>query len=332
MKTKKQDFDFEGALFLYPDRVGWLRANELYDIFEGMHPEDRSSINSTDLYFICKKPRLRIVEDSLFFKNNSLHIGFELSLKEGLKQQFLVINNYPLSEPLFHINQSNNSRVNHNQGTGTMPIEWLLYYLMDGINAQDPSLWFKQFEYKYVNNFEVLYIGKSFIKDGRSAFDRVKKHEKLQEIMSNILTNDPYNEVFVMFIEMSEAKVIFASKEKNYSQNVECTQLKELTHRANIPKEQLLSIAEACLIRYFEPEYNKNLKENFPSSDLKLLKECYDYDFSTIVTEIGTEYIRCNTYSKKISPSNRHIARFDLNNGEERPNIFRFSETLDTPK
>ena len=96
-----------------------------------------------------------------------------------------------------------------------MPIEWLLYYLMHGMHVEKPHIWFKQFEYKYVNSFEVLYRGKRLLKEGvRSAFDRVRKHEKLQEIISYILTNRTFmmKFFFVMFIEMSEAKGIFVSE------------------------------------------------------------------------------------------------------------------------
>lgn len=195
------------------------------------------TLSSTNLYFICKKPRLRVVEGLLYLKDNSLYIGFELSSKEGNKQQFWIINNYHSSEPTFTVSQSNRSRIHHDRGTGTMPIEGLLHYLMHGMHVENPNIWFKQFEYKYVNSFEVLYIGKSFLKEGvRSAFDRVRKHEKLQEIISYILTNEPYDEVFVMFIEMSEAKGIFVLKDKSSSQGLEYKLLKEMEHRANISK------------------------------------------------------------------------------------------------
>lgn len=328
MKTRNQDFPFEGTLIQYNDSgVTWLRANELYDVYKGMSPEDQISLNSTDLYFICKKPRLRIVEDSLYLKDGNLHIGFELSLKEGNKQEFWVIKNYPLTEAMFTVSQSNSARVNHTKGTGTMPIEMLLQHLMYGMHVEDPSLYFKQFEYKYINNFEVLYIGKSCIKKGNNAFKRVSKHEKLQEILSHVSTNEHHNEVFIMFFNMHESKGIFATKEK-FSHE----QLKELYKKKDIPKEQLLNIAEACLIRYFEPEYNKNLKKNFPSAELKLLKECYNCDYSAIATEIATEYIGCNTWSKKIPSKARHIAVFTLNDNEAKAQTSLFAETLNKYK
>ena len=138
MKAQDQDFIFEATLIQYNDRGYNLRSNELYDVYDGMHPDDQAGINSTDLYFICKKPRLRIITDSLYIKDNNLHIGFELSLKEGSAQQFCTINNYPLNKPRFKICQLNNSRIGYNQGTGTVPIEWLINYLCD-IHANNPS-------------------------------------------------------------------------------------------------------------------------------------------------------------------------------------------------
>src|SRR3546814_12337806 len=46
-----------------------------------------------------------------------------------------------------------------------------------------------------------------------------------------------------------------------------------------------LTLFEASLIRYFQPPFNREFKDSFPSTHLKILADCYEKDFSTL--EIG---------------------------------------------
>lgn len=89
-----------------------------------------------------------------------------------------------------------------------------------------------------------------------------------------------------------------------------------------LTQHQQICLAEAGLIRYFQPEYNEIYKESFPASDLKILSECYSLDFSALAVEINTEELRFNLYSKRVRAKNHHIANFDLINPSERLSFF----------
>jgi hypothetical protein len=77
----------------------------------------------------------------------------------------------------------------------------------------------------------------------------------------------------------------------------------DLVHYMSIRAEplsdaQAISIAEASLIRYFQPHYNPHFKGNYPTSDLQHLRDAYRLDYNVIITEIDTEDLCFSTLSK----------------------------------
>jgi hypothetical protein len=62
--------------------------------------------------------------------------------------------------------------------------------------------------------------------------------------------------------------------------------------RPSLREKNRVSLAEASLIKYFEPEYNKIYKTTFPSPKHKVLEELLRLDFSGLVVEINTENIK----------------------------------------
>ena len=78
-----------------------------------------------------------------------------------------------------------------------------------------------------------------------------------------------------------------------------------------LKKGQQISLAEAALIRYFQPKYNTIYKKKFPSRELKVLSQCYEYDFSALAVEINTDELRLSLYSDTVRPAMHHIANID---------------------
>jgi hypothetical protein len=63
-------------------------------------------------------------------------------------------------------------------------------------------------------------------------------------------------------------------------------------------EQEMITLYEASLIRYFSPEYNKEFKNSFPSTNLKVLQDCYEKDFSTVIAEINHDEIPFRLKSK----------------------------------
>ena len=51
-------------------------------------------------------------------------------------------------------------------------------------------------------------------------------------------------------------------------------------------EQERIALYEAALIRYFSPPFNKEFKNSFPSTNLKILQDCYEKDFAAVIAEI----------------------------------------------
>ncbi len=85
-----------------------------------------------------------------------------------------------------------------------------------------------------------------------------------------------------------------------------------------------VTLYEASLIRYFQPPFNKEFKESFPSTNLKLLKDCYDKDFSALISEICIDELPFKMTSGIVPPSQYHTAYFDLHEDDARKVFFEW--------
>lgn len=82
------------------------------------------------------------------------------------------------------------------------------------------------------------------------------------------------------------------------------------------------TLYEASLIRYFQPKFNKEFKESFPSTNLKVLADCYDKDFSAIMAEISIDELPFQLRSETIAAAPSHMAHHDLHTDAARKVFF----------
>jgi hypothetical protein len=79
---------------------------------------------------------------------------------------------------------------------------------------------------------------------------------------------------------------------------------------------------EAAFIRYFSPQFNKEFKNSFPSTNLKVLEDCYDKDFSAVFAEINIDGLPFQLCSESISAKHYHFAKHDLHKEKDRKAFF----------
>ncbi|KQW36829.1 hypothetical protein ASC76_19620 [Rhizobacter sp. Root404] len=173
-------------------------------------------------------------------------------------------------------------------------------------------------------HFDVLYIGQAYGKAGeRAALDRLEKHETLQKISLQIGA-PPGKQLTVLLLEVISANrmlTMFNPFAKDLSSGTERI-------RAGIDKlygtteKERVALYEASLIRYFQPRYNKDFKDSFPSTDMKVLKDCYDKDFSSIIAEINFDDLPWDLKSEQVPAAQSHIAKHSLHTAEERSMFF----------
>jgi hypothetical protein len=177
-------------------------------------------------------------------------------------------------------------------------------------------------EYEAVD-FKVLYIGQSFGESGsRNALDRLKKHETLQKIAVTGIP-DGYNLTILMLAIEAENRLVTIFNPWGKDKNQSSERIKKgLDKLFGTNEAERTTLYEASLIRYFQPKFNIEFKKSFPSTNMKLLAECYDKDFSALVAEISIDELPFRLFSEKVERKFSHMAMHDLHTDESRRVFF----------
>ncbi|GAA0189250.1 hypothetical protein GCM10009122_49190 [Fulvivirga kasyanovii] len=103
--------------------------------------------------------------------------------------------------------------------------------------------------------------------------------------------------------------------------------LKKLQKSASqrIPEGQELTVFEASLINYFQPEYNKEYKESFPSPDFKSYEEIYNTDFDYSHVTLDTYPVASRLFSNEVLERKYvHSKHFPLESNHDKKTLFEF--------
>ena len=172
-------------------------------------------------------------------------------------------------------------------------------------------------------NFEVKYVGQAYGQDGsRNAIDRLLKHETLQKIALKGVP-DGYRLSLLLLSVQPNTQLITTINPfaKNNDDGIARIQ-SGLEKLFNTSEEERVSLYEAALIRYFYPDFNKEFKDSFPSTNLKILQDCYNKDFCSVVAEICIDELPFRLWSQAIEPTHYHIAKHNLHKDEDRRMFF----------
>jgi hypothetical protein len=174
--------------------------------------------------------------------------------------------------------------------------------------------------------FKIDYIGQAFGKDGeRNALDRLLKHEKLQEIAVKGVDAD--HRLNLLLIEVAPANRIVtkfspAAKQPDTGGKRIAAGLDKLF---GTTERERIALYEAAMIRYFQPKLNQEFKDSFPSTNMKVLEDCYAKDFSAVVAEFAIDQIPYHLCSDRVEAKYYHMAYFDLHDDAGRKAFFSAS-------
>ncbi|EIJ0971233.1 hypothetical protein LH716_004333 [Vibrio vulnificus] len=171
--------------------------------------------------------------------------------------------------------------------------------------------------------FEVKYIGQAYGKNGsRNALDRLTKHETLQKISIKGVPDGYKLSLLLLEVEPSN-NLITAFTPNAISTGNENERIRSgLDKLYETTEAEQVSLFEAAMIKYFSPEYNKALKNSFPSTNLKILQDCYDKDISAVFAQICIDELPYKLFSDAVEPKLHHISKHDLHNDSERKVFF----------
>jgi hypothetical protein len=288
-------FDVEHALILYATSFFHLPARLLYDE-ESLKQYEHVS-KKCHIYIIGYLPKTKLLrgyqEDQdavLEFEIGSVKHDFKLPLPKGCRLESDDICPYAVNE----------------QGQKfSLPENAINFFLHQH------------------SKFEVKYVGQAYGKDGsRNAIDRLMNHETLQKIS---LTGVPDNyELQLLLLEVEPSpKLITALNPFAQQKDETGSRIKAgLDKLFNTSEQERISLYEAALIRYFYPQFNREFKDSFPSTRLKILHDCYEKDFSMISAEISFDELPFQLWSDAVPAKHSHMALHDLHDDKSRKAFF----------
>lgn len=296
MEKKEYKFASEGSVLMFLDKYQILQQTELKEYAK--HQKTFTEQNPCNLYFILKRPRVTIDPKSFQYDTDSICIDTLIQVQnQNLK--------FPIR--LANKNQSNKIRLD-------TEYPYSIFSLYDNndehLLTAKTAVLLDAMQYDFPINyplldFEVLYIGQSIGEDGkRTAIDRLYSHNTLQKIYSEAISRNPDSEIWLMLTSFRQKNVASVSGHINITEGTEKENFQRFLNFAKrdylaFSDQQKITFTEAALIRCFEPQYNIDYKDTFPSPSHSSYSECYKLDINAIVIQIDTSEIKRCLYTKK---------------------------------
>jgi hypothetical protein len=291
-------YDVEHALCMYALDFCTLQAEMIYD--KDAIASIASVANRCHVYIIGYTPRVEFVDAKKV--NSDLFLSFDVAGKPH-------VITYQVPEGSSLVQDDGCHFLRDSSGTRF----WLKdTEVLKGLRAVSTAA-----------SFEVMYVGQAYGKNGsRSAVDRLLKHETLQRIALVGPPKDHCITLLLLSIQSGNQLITAFNPFAKDSESGEQRIGQGLDKLFGTTEEERVSLYEAALIRYFNPHFNKEFKESFPSTNLKILRDCYDKDFSAVVAEICIDSLPYTLWSKSVLAQHYHIAKHDLHKAEDRKMFF----------
>lgn len=182
-------------------------------------------------------------------------------------------------------------------------------------------------------NFEVLYVGQAYGTEGdRIAPDRLAAHATLQKILAEcprdrqiwLIIGSISDENLFIEIDPRVPALTTDAEDKEHirtvTQAVECPEFRET---------QSVSLAEAAMIRYFQPPYNDIFKRQFPGRRHTILESLRRLDLLALVVEVQAQHMPLFLGSASVPSALYHEAKFYIHlDGTERQSDWAMRDFL----
>lgn len=283
--------------------------------FKNSHKDDKEYFH---IYMVAKRPLIMFhttsydIEDGIF--NGMIRIAFNDTFRNVRIQ-------IPFEETITKVDFEMNDQYiiieTAKQQVTKVHAAFVLQTFLSQCDLDSPVL-----------DLEVLYIGRSFGNKEmptREVFDRLKHHETVQRIYSEKswdsdiwLTAWRFTPNSIAFIDPTDTDDFLMK----YIHDLVDSK-KNNTRFLQISDKQNIAVAEAALINYFKPPYNKNFKHNFPSSEHEY-KECYELDLDYVMVELDTAGLGFRLWSQAVEVNKEHIISYTFDSKQDFENLFNF--------
>lgn len=326
MTDKKRKYLSEFAVNLFSAR--WLLIPSSQLASDGkMDAEEAETSKNCHIYLICERPAISFDPGNFSYADSKIS-GSLIYRVDGVEHRVNFEKEFPLLDGAVELRISKypHREIQTFDACGNQVRYMPANTISISHSPYDTDHVFRQ--------LKVLYVGQAFGSGNRTAFERLQSHSTLQKILSDVNYSSPDSEIFVMLVEYAPYRIITHMNGLDKESIDDHRDTARYISIINNPLKlgQQISLTEAALIRYFQPEYNKIYKKKFPSRELKVLAKCYEYDFSGLIVEINTDGLNMSLFSDRVSPKMHHSANIDLVDYEQRKSFFHFWDSMGVAK
>lgn len=252
-------------------------------------------------YMICRRNRITVDLENTFATNETISIWLHIHTKNSVvKKQYDFSHNMDTSDFEFISVYPYNGL--------TIKYQWEFYSNYESITYLLHSTW-KTLEEL---DLELLYIWQSYWTNwNRTASERLRSHDTLQQIYNDVIEKSPESEVFIIACEFFFNQMIMLNPPRNgilpKNTNFNDDTLDSIT---DIPDSQLVTLIEAAMIKFFQPEYNKDYKKHFPKTTHSY-ERFYELEYNSVF--IGLEIFKCiwaRIYTWDINPQDIYSIKY----------------------
>lgn len=310
MATRKHAIEL--ALNLRSDGLVLVHPKDLADLDDPANPYSELA-SRCHVYVIVKRPRLTFVPGSVKVGPTRTAIDVRYVDAGMPAEATLELDGYPNADAV---------------EVGIYPHHHLLLKRGDEIFLTLPahtlSFVCDRVSEPRLRELEVVYVGMSFGDGTRSAKDRLQSHSTLQQVLADLNGEAPDHEALLILVELADPVIAMGidgrtKPRPDASRNIGADFVRA---EQTLTVDVQIALAEATLIRYFQPRYNDKYKARFPHPSQKVLEELYAVDFAALTMELDTDALNVRLYSATREPGCYHMASIDLHDPDVRKSFF----------
>jgi hypothetical protein len=292
----------EGSVHLYSSEPIVLTPAGLYDVKSD--EVLRQAVSNCNLYMVAARRRILVASDELRVAGNYLHgwllvqhltsfrpVPFRWHLPQGFAGE---------AQTATAQIDSSGTQVLLKLGTrSTLVASHVI--VAQAASELEPS----------ETDLEVVYVGQGIgrLKD-RTAVDRLLRHSTFQRIMADTMTLNPGCELLILLYRFEFQKTFISSggdlNAEPLSTNAEERAHLDRMSNVTLSRRAKVAMAEAALIRYFQPCFNTQLKSsNFSARNkISVLEQLINKDMTGLIVEVCTRNIRSRLHTRSAPPMN----------------------------
>jgi hypothetical protein len=182
---------------------------------------------------------------------------------------------------------------------------------------------------------EVVYVGQAFGKTGdRTAWDRLQRHETLQKVLSDTPRD---KQVWLTLAYISDLNLLMDIDGRvrpdmtDVDDNAHVVDVVKALDAGGFKEREAVALAEAGLIRYFQPKYNNQMKYTFPAPGHVSLESVRSLDLHGLAVELQGGELRVLYGSPTRPHSQWHCPGFSIHEDENRAMTVTLTATTFVP-